>query len=236
MRCGDVDVHPGGTYILDPIMGRLMPPWRADHSHDSGEECGIYLHDVRMCAHLHKLGPINGGRLFSAIFFFPTKACEALPVAIRRKLAGYIDDLHRAGARWPRFPDGPWGIKDWPLGCRVRGVTCQRTDPPQRGYCVRWTGAFWQPCARVKERREAGYVGLSMRWPGDKPKPGEYLTTGERARFAYRVAEIERFDQPRGARRYTCRIWCERVDPLLVPKKATVHVMRWDARPRRKAA
>lgn len=29
----------------------------------------------------------------------------------------------------------------------------------------------------------------------------------------YKVAEVERFDQPRGTKRWTCRLWCVRRDP-----------------------
>jgi hypothetical protein len=113
------------------------------------------------------------------------------------------------------------------------GQTRRRTTRPERGVTLRWDGMLWVPCRSLRERREAGYVALPMCWPPSLPKPGTFLLSGEHARFAYRVCEVERFSPPRGAKRYTCRLWCDRVDPQRIPKGATVLPFYWHPRVRK---
>jgi len=241
------------TYVLDPIEGRLLSP------HDARSLVhGLYSHRWTACARRREPGPATYSRLWLMLNDYTgskvsdrefardyRRQCGKEPPRVlgetygareRVEIAQHIEDLFRRGVPWPKFPASLVGREDfWFTPAPLDGRRPQ-TPRPRNDYCLRWDGMLWVPCRTIKERREAGYVGLLMRWPGTKPKSGEYLTTGDRARFAYRVAEIERFDEPRGARRYNCRIWCERGDPLLVPKTATVHEMRWDARPRRKVA
>lgn len=145
----------------------------------------------------------------------------------RRRLASLIDRLAGDGTPWPNL--GPV-VDHKPLLPRDRTVGRAQTRRPVRGYCVRWNGSFWAPCFSQAERRAAGHVGLIMCWPPPIPKTGEYIVSGNRARFAYRVAEVERFRPPRGTKRYTCRLWCERVDPEIVPRRARVHAFYWHPR------
>jgi hypothetical protein len=89
-------------------------------------------------------------------------------------------------------------------------------------------------CARPKDLREAGYLPLQMTWPKPLPKAGTYLRTRGRARFAYRICEVERYDAPRGQYRFTCRLWCVRVLPEDVPVDALVHSFYWNPRKKKK--
>jgi hypothetical protein len=157
-------------------------------------------------------------------------------VSERRRIAAKIDRLHREGAAWP-YLDMGYGAQSRydmiPLraaSCAVRGATRPRSPRIERGYCVRWNGAFWSPCHGVKERREAGFLPLLMCWPPPLPKAGDYVLSGDRARFGYRIMEVEPFHPPRSAKRYTCRLWCERVVPATIPKRATVHTFYWHKR------
>jgi hypothetical protein len=156
---------------------------------------------------------------------------ERIHAPRRREMAVEIDALVAAGTPWPWMGHG-WG---W---FRVRADRGQgerpQTERPQTGYCVRWNGSWWEICGGVKERRDAGYVPLMMCWPGKLPQAGSYLTSGPRARFVYQIAEVEKFKPPRTAKRYTCRLWCQRVLHEDVPKEAHVHDFRWH--PRKKAA
>ena len=92
------------------------------------------------------------------------------------------------------------------------------------------------PCSNVKDRREAGYLPLQMCWPAPLPKPGSYLVNRSgRGRLAYLIAEVERFNPPRGAHRYTCRLWCTRLLPEDIPKRrgVVVHTFYWHPRGKR---
>jgi hypothetical protein len=147
----------------------------------------------------------------------------------RRAIAARIDRLAADGTPWPSFQIGS-GDPSKPVLPVTTPLERARTRRPRRGYCVRWNGAFWIPCQTQRERRDAGYVSLTMRWAGPKPHVGSILCSGPRARHAYRIHEVERFDTPRGTKRYTCRLWCERIAPDLIPKRTTVHAIYWDAR------
>jgi hypothetical protein len=215
-------------YHLDPIAGTLRGRIYADH---------LYEHDWTKCPRRRERGPATGRRLFMVLLaladFSGARDDRSTHILTeQRELARKIDDLHRRGASWPMLPTHP-GSADtgwYPFTPAARGVSRPRSRRPERGYCVRWTGAFWAPCMGVKGRREAGYIGLMMCWPPPIPKTGAYLSSGPRARFWYRVCEVERFRPPRGAKRFTCRLWCERVDPMLVPKRATIVPFYWHPR------
>jgi hypothetical protein len=219
------------TLVLDPIAGLLRPDYEP-------ASC-LYEHDWTTCARRRQREPITDLRLFMMVLAFAdAKGArddrETHTVAQRRELARMIDYLHHRGARWPMMPKRP-GQPDtewWPLTPAVRGATRPQSPRIERGYCVRWTGAFWAPCSGVKERRAAGYLPLMMCWPPPLPKFGEYLSSGPRARFIYRIAEVERFRPPRTAKRLTCRLWCERVLPEDVPRRAVHHAFYWHARSR----
>lgn len=157
-----------------------------------------------------------------------------VPVRERRRLLREVDDLHREGAPWPRMPFGRGGASE-PWKPRVaHDELLPRTQRPDNlPYCVTWSGAYWRPCCTAKERQQAGYVGLMMCWPPPIPQCGTFIVSGERARFAYRVVEVARFSRPRTAKRYTCRLWCVRLDPRDIPHAATVHRFYWHPRKRR---
>ena len=165
------------------------------------------------------------------------RSSAELSLRERRRLAARIDRMHAQGEAWPflpREPDLP--STAWlPLVPRVHDD--ERRAPSPRPdhlpYCIRWTGAFWAPCSSLKQRRDAGYLPFMMVWSGDLPRASEYLTSGPRARFAYRVAEVERFSTPRGRKGYTCRIWCNRVDPQSLPRGAVVREFFWHPRGKR---
>lgn len=240
------------TFVLDPLEGKLYDP------HDAKQRIGgLYSHRWTACARRGEPGPATFERLFRMLLDIAgwsvshrkwerefkrkygraSRMREGFGTRERVELARKIEDLFRRGAPWPWMPgmrsddsDGFWFT---PSSC---GQTRPRTERPRNDWCLRWNGLFWAPCRTVKERRESGYVPLLMCWPPPRPRPGEFIVSGERARFAYRVAEVERFDPPRGVKRWTCRLWCERVDPLLVPKSAVSHRFHWHPRPRRKAA
>lgn len=157
----------------------------------------------------------------------------------RLRLAKRVDDLHAMGGWWPRMGKHSPGDPDTFVFCpNVTYITDQRRespDRPERGYCVWWTGMFWAPCGTPKRRREHGYVPMSMCWPPPKPKAGHYISSGARAKFIYRICEVEPFKPPRGAKKFTCRLWCERVLPEDVPAGIVHHTFYWHPRKRRAA-
>jgi hypothetical protein len=218
-------------FVVDPIAARLVPSYEPD-------SC-LYEHDWTACPRRREKTPVTDRRLFMMVLAFADlKGArddrETHTVTERRELAARIDDLHRRGAKWPMLPRC-FGVPDtdwFPFAPPPRGATRVQSRRPAPGYCVRWNGAFWVPCRTQAERRGAGYVGLTMRWPGPKPAIRSFMWSGPRARHAYQVSEIERFDRPRGAGRYTCRIWCLRIAPSDVPKKAKPQAILWDPRRR----
>lgn len=158
-----------------------------------------------------------------------------VPVKERRKILREVDDLHRKGAPWPKMPFGRGGalVPFTPL-VMPEEMRKPTPRPDHLPYCVYWSGAYWRPCRSTKERTDGGYVGLMMCWPPPVPKTGNYILSGDRARYAYRIAEVERFEKPRTAKRYTFRLWCERVAPECVPESAVLHPFYWH--PRKRAA
>jgi len=165
------------------------------------------------------------------------KDWKYVPIRRRRALLRKVDELHRAGYPWPTMPMGPRDSLI-PFIPRVEPEECRPPSPrpDHLPYCLQWTGAYWAPCQTLTDRKAAGYVPLLMCWPPPLPSAGAYLLSGDRARFAYRVAEVERFDAPRGTKRWTCRLWCQRVDPLTLPATANVLSFYWHPRKRRRAA
>lgn len=88
--------------------------------------------------------------------------------------------------------------------------------------------------ASAADLRRQGFVGLMMCWPKPLPREGDYLSSGARARFNYRIVHVERFEQPRTVKRFTCRLWCERVAPDDVPSSARKLAFYWHKRPKAK--
>lgn len=168
--------------------------------------------------------------------------CEGdkkLPLKQRRAFLREVDDLHRSGTAWPHLRMGRWDAQlgDYayvPFLPRVDRSEARRPSkrPDHLPYCVFWTGAYWAPADSAKCRREAGYAPLMMCWPPPLPSAGQYICSGPRARFAYRIAEVERFSPPRTVKRYTCRLWCVRVDPKHVPKGVDILPFYWHPRKR----
>lgn len=154
-----------------------------------------------------------------------------VPLRERRRLLREVDDLHRTGSPWPKMWDG----KDrwfW-FTPRVEPEESRRptSRPDHLPYCLEWSGAYWRPINKVKQRRVAGYLPLPMTWPPPLPKAGSYLVNRSgRGRLAYRICEVERFDKPRGQHRFTCRLWCERLLLDDIPKGAKVHRFYWHSR------
>jgi hypothetical protein len=80
-----------------------------------------------------------------------------------------------------------------------------------------------------------------MRWNRDLPWIGDYLINRNRrkARFGYRIVDVDRFETPRGRWSFNCRLWCERVLPEDVPASKTgdrnqVHTFWWFPRQRQR--
>ncbi|MGD0053271.1 MAG: hypothetical protein ABSD03_15820 [Vulcanimicrobiaceae bacterium] len=162
------------------------------------------------------------------------KNAPALALKREREMCARIDQLHRDGAPWPRWASySSSRMNDRPVNVRHR-VRRKPSPRPERGYCVRWTGGYWIPCFTGRERREAGYVGLPMCWPPPVQEVGAYIWSGERARFVYRICEVERVEKPRSAKRYTCRLWCDRVLPEDVPADAVRLTFYWHPRAKAK--
>lgn len=157
---------------------------------------------------------------------------ECIHAPRRRAIAAEIDALVAAGTPWPWMGDD-WG---WFRVKADRGQgEREQTARPTPGYCVRWNGSWWEICKGVLERRVAGYVPMSMCWPPPKPKSGHFISSGARAKFIYRIAEVEPFSPPRGQHKFTCRLWCERVLPEDVPANVVHHAFYWHPRKRRAA-
>jgi hypothetical protein len=176
----------------------------------------------------HLLHGLLHGLLGSGLYGKP------LSRSLLRQMCAAIDELHRDGVRWPIWePDvcGPGNMSGKVLYIRAP-ITRKQSPRPSVSYCTFWNGAFWVPCDTPKRRKEAGYVGLLMCWPPPLPKPGDYICSGARARFAYRIVEVERFAKPRTAKRYTCRLWCDRIDPADIPNGAQLHSFYWHKRNR----
>lgn len=76
---------------------------------------------------------------------------------------------------------------------------------------------------------------LRARWSGHLPRPGEYLMSSSRPRYAYRLMDVEALKtlahHPAGSKRL--KLTCERIDAGLVPEGAVVHPWKWDARKKR---
>lgn len=155
-----------------------------------------------------------------------------MPMGTRIAIVREIDRIQRAGAPWPRWPSYESGKPGAYLIAKP-GFRRKPSPRPRLGYCVQWLDAYWAPCRTGRERREAGYIALPLRWVGSKPAPGDYLRVpGNRARYSYCIAECERIDPRRSARRYSLRVWCERLAADRVPRSATLHELRWDKRER----
>lgn len=186
-------------------------------------------------------GPI-WSRLSAVIFgrpdrFLRMKNRIILSLGARKRLHREVDRLHRKGEPWPYWPAGRGGaMVPFTTRVDVPEIVAPTARPDHLPYCVRWTGAYWAPCGTPKQRRDAGYVALMMCWPGALPEAGTYLSTGARARFVYRIAEVEAFRPPRGSKRYTCRLWCDRLAPDAVPKTAAVASFYWHPREKKRPA
>lgn len=240
-------------FVLDPLEGKLYSP------HDArGHIRGLYSHGFTTCARRREPGPATATRLFRMLLDFsgskahdrefardfqrkfgkqPPRDRDTYGARDRIELARKIEDLFRRGAHWPKMRGGrDDGSDDFYFTPSALGQTRPRTERPRNGYCLRWNGMLWEPCRTLKERREAGFLPLMMCWPPPVPKSGDYLSSGERARFIYRIVEVERFRPPRGEKKYTCRLWCERVLPEDVPRNATMHTFYWHPRAKRRAA
>lgn len=159
-----------------------------------------------------------------------------LPLSVRLRLCREVDALHRAGYRWAWMRWGvddrlsPWSPKIYPEEERK-----PTPRPDHLPYCLTWYRAFWMPCKTVKERRESGYLQLPMTWPAPLPKPRSYLVNRSgRGRFAYLIAEVERYAKPRGTNRYTCRLWVTRHPLTVVKSSDVVHTFYWHARGKRR--
>ncbi len=77
---------------------------------------------------------------------------------------------------------------------------------------------------------------LRARWAGAPPKPGDYLMSSTRPRFAYRVRDVAcpdsivRWDPEQKAEVRHLAIDVERVQVNAVSTTARVHAWRWDKR------
>lgn len=75
---------------------------------------------------------------------------------------------------------------------------------------------------------------LRARWTGSPPQQDEYLMSQGRARFAYRIVEVElRGEHATGS---IYRMEVEKIAASDVPAGATVHPWKWDPRHKTGAA
>jgi hypothetical protein len=156
------------------------------------------------------------------------------PVDYRMRVASEIDKTFRDGAAWPVMHASRDGSRDFYFVPRAGFTIAPSLPRPEVGYCVRWTGAFWAPVTKVKDRIAAGYLPLKMRWPKPLPKAGDFLCSGPRARCVYAIRMVERLDPHLNSQRWTCRLWCDRILPEDLPSDARVHSFWWDPRGKRK--